>query len=172
MELKGMEMLPDSENRSKLRKCTPAIGTIWESYKEQKKKWMNVFIQWIPKCRRQETNMQVKFRFCCYVNAERIIKILIRVERDVCPDKKLAQLGVKRRSLKANTVHYISLTSVSLRKLYANQAVFNPAARWEDHTLCPCSVRKDGQESVLHTCICRVTRRLSFPLPKTRCSVI
>jgi len=38
MELKGMEMLPDSENRSKLRKCTPAIGTIWESYKEQKKK--------------------------------------------------------------------------------------------------------------------------------------
>lgn len=76
--------------------------------------------------------MQVKFRSCCYVNAERIIKILIRVERDVCPGKKLAQLGVKRRSLKANkanTVHYISLTSVSLRKLYANQAVFNPAAR-------------------------------------------
>lgn len=71
--------------------------------------------------------MQVKSRFCCYVNAERIIKI-IRVERDVCPGKKLAQLGVKRRSLKANTVHYISLTSVSLRKLYANQAVFNPAA--------------------------------------------
>lgn len=73
--------------------------------------------------------MQVKFRSCCYVNAERIIKILIRVERDACPGKKLAQLGVKRRSLKANTVHYISLTSVSLRKLYANQAVFNPAAR-------------------------------------------